>query len=54
MATTSPAADGGGGAFERLGAGLFRVDFDQVGCHVYSYDQFTRGPIASATSMAIW
>src|SRR3979490_2522231 len=43
----APSAHHGRGAGDGLGIGLFGVDFNQVGSHY-------RGPIASATSMAIW
>ncbi len=52
MATTLAAAHGGGGALQRFRLGLFGVDLDQVGCHVIRDHQ--RGPMASATSRAIW
>src|SRR5437016_9934501 len=44
----APSAHQGRGSGDGLGIGLFGVNFNQVGSHYY------RGPIASATSMAIW
>src|SRR5216684_518935 len=43
----APSAHQGRSAGNGLGIGLFGVNFNQVGSHY-------RGPIASATSIAIW
>ena len=47
------AAHGGGGALQHFGLRFFGVDLDQVGCHV-RLCRSQRGPMASATSSAIW
>ena len=47
------AADGGGGALQHFRLRPFRIDLDQVGCH-RSAIRLQRGPMASATSRAIW